>query len=142
MTTPFMNEATTLEMSTRGNCQIVDLTAKVQEFLEGIHAHQGTVTVSVVGSTGSITTIEHEPGLIRDLPELMDRLIPEGSYHHDQTWHDGNGHSHLRSALMGTSRTFPVLEGQAALGTWQQIILVDFDNKPRRRQVVVQFLGS
>jgi secondary thiamine-phosphate synthase enzyme len=142
MAQDIQNESTTIEFPTRGGCQIVDVTDQVQDFLEKTGVEQGLVTVSVIGSTGGITTIEHEPGLIRDLPELMDKLIPEGSYHHDQTWHDGNGHSHLRSALIGTSQTFPVLEGKAALGTWQQIIFVEFDNKPRRRQVVIQYLGS
>lgn len=142
MAKELINEAITLNIATRGGCQIVDVTDEVQAFLEKIGAERGLVTISVVGSTGAITTIEHEPGLILDLPALMEKLIPEGRYHHDETWHDGNGHSHLRSALVGTSQSFPVLEGRAALGTWQQIILVDFDNKPRRRQVILQYLGQ
>jgi len=100
------------------------------------------VTVSVVGSTAGITTMEYEPGLVKDIPEMLDKIAPEGRYHHDDTWHDGNGHSHLRSSLIGTSQTFPVLDGKAALGTWQQVILIDFDNRSRRRQVILQFLGQ
>ncbi len=136
------NEAITLGLSTKGNSQILDITQEVQSFLTSIHARQGVVTVSVVGSTAGITSMEYEPGLIKDIPEMLDKIAPEGHYHHDSTWNDGNGHSHLRSSLMGTSQTFPVLEGQAALGTWQQIVLIDFDIKPRKRQVILQFLGE
>ena len=136
------NELKTLNLPTRGKSQIVDVTGEVQDFLSVLQARQGIVTVSVVGSTAGITTMEYEPGLIRDIPEMLDRIAPEGHYHHDDTWHDGNGHSHLRSCLIGTSQTFPVMEGQAALGTWQQIVLIDFDNRSRKRQVILQYLGE
>jgi secondary thiamine-phosphate synthase enzyme len=137
-----INKHKILEFLTKGGSQIVDVTGEVQSFLSSIQARQVVVTVSVVGSTAGISTVEYEPGLLRDIPEMLDKVAPEGRYHHDDTWQDGNGHSHLRSTLIGTSQTFPVLEGQAALGTWQQIILIDFDNRPRKRVVVVQYLGQ
>ncbi len=136
------NEVKFVPLSSRANGQIFDLTEEVRTFLAEIGVEKGLVTVSGVGSTLGITTMEYEPGLVQDIPELMQKLIPEGSYHHDMTWHDGNGHSHLRSALLGTSQTFPVVEGEVILGTWQQIVLIDFDNKPRKRQVVLHYLGE
>ncbi len=142
MVSSFKNEFKSIHLSSRGNSQILDLTRETQSFLSEIKAEQGLVTVSVVGSTAGITTMELEPGLVKDIPEMLDKIAPEGNYHHDQTWHDGNGHSHLRSSLIGTSQSFPVVEGQAALGTWQQIVLIDFDNRPRKRQVILQFLGQ
>jgi secondary thiamine-phosphate synthase enzyme len=132
----------TIELPSRGNSQIIDVTGALQGFLSSIQAKQGIVTVSVVGSTAGITTMEYEPGLIKDISEMLDRIAPEGHYHHDETWQDGNGHSHLRSTLIGTSQTFPVIEGQAALGTWQQVVLIDFDHRPRKRQVIFQYLGQ
>jgi secondary thiamine-phosphate synthase enzyme len=137
-----INKHKILQLLTKGESQIVDVTGEVQAFLSSIQARQGVVTVSVVGSTAGITTIEYEPGLLKDIPEMLDKVAPEGRYHHDETWQDGNGHSHLRSALIGTSQTFPVLDGQAALGTWQQIVLIDFDTRSRKRVVVIQYLGQ
>lgn len=142
MSSTLKNESKTLNRSTKGASQIIDLTVEVQAFLTSIKARQGIVTISVVGSTAGITTMEYEPGLVKDIPEMLDKIVPEGTYHHDQTWHDGNGHSHLRSSLIGTSQAFPVLQGQAALGTWQQVVLIDFDNRSRQRQVILQFLGE
>ncbi len=142
MATSLKNESKTIHISSRGNSHIQDVTGEVQEFLSSIKCRQGIVTISVVGSTAGITTMEFEPGLAQDIPEMLDKIAPPGRYHHDDTWQDGNGHSHLRSSLIGTSQTFPVLEGQAALGTWQQIVLIDFDNRSRKRQVVLQFLGE
>ena len=136
------NQTKTLHLKTGGGSQILDLTPQIRSFLQGCGATQGLVTVSVVGSTAGITTMELEPGLVKDIPEMLDRIAPEGRYHHDETWHDGNGHSHLRSSLIGTSQTFPVLVGKAALGTWQQVVLIDFDNRPRDRKVILTFLGS
>jgi secondary thiamine-phosphate synthase enzyme len=142
MAEPIKIEDKILTFSTRGGSQILDVTTEVQAFLKSIQARKGIITISVVGSTAGITTMEYEPGLVKDIPEMLDKIAPEGRYHHDDTWHDGNGHSHLRSSLIGTSQTFPVLEGQAALGTWQQVVLVDFDNRSRKRQVILQFLGQ
>lgn len=142
MGSSLINESRALEIATRGGSQIVDVTGEFQAFLKAVKARQGIATVSVVGSTAGITTMEYEPGLVRDIPEMLDKLAPEGRYHHDDTWHDGNGHSHLRSSLIGTSQTFPVLAGQAALGTWQQVVLIDFDNRARKRKVILSFLGQ
>ncbi len=130
-----------LSVETLGNAQLVDITAEVQGLVREQRFAEGQALLFVVGSTAALTTIEYEPGLIRDLPELLDRLIPAGQYHHDQTWHDGNGHSHLRASLMGPSLVIPVEEGRPILGTWQQVVLVDMDARPRRREVVVQFSG-
>ena len=102
----------------------------------------GNTLIFVPGSTGGITTLEYEPGLIQDLPAALEKFAPQdGHYHHEDTWHDGNGHSHVRSAVVGCSLTVPFREGQLLLGTWQQIVLVDFDNRPRQRELVVQFTG-
>jgi len=131
-----------LQISTRGNAEVIDVTGEVAAKLAASGLGSGIVTVSVVGSTAAVTTCEYEPGLIRDIPELLDRLIPRGSYHHDQTWHDGNGHSHLRASLIGPSVTIPFSDTALILGTWQQIIVIDFDARPRRREVVVQILGE
>ncbi len=129
------------QVETAGNAQVLDLTGRVQAGVREAGLEEGQVLLFVVGSTAALTTIEYEPGLLRDLPELLDRLIPPGSYHHDQTWHDGNGHSHLRASLMGPSLTVPVAGGRLLLGTWQQVVLVDMDTRPRRREIVLQLAG-
>jgi len=114
----------------------------VADLVERAGLDEGRVLVFVTGSTAALTTIEHEPGLLQDLPEMFDRLIPaDRRYHHDDTWHDGNGHSHLRASLLGPSLTLPVAGGRLLLGTWQQVVLVDFDNRPRQREVVIQLCG-
>ncbi len=130
-----------LTTQSRGDADIVDLTGDLARLVGEEGLEEGQVLVFVGGSTAALTTIEHEPGLVRDLPELLDRLIPAGTYHHDRTWHDGNGHSHLRAALMGPSLVVPVAGGELLLGTWQQVVLVDMDNRPRRREIVVQLSG-
>jgi len=131
-----------LHYETKGNAQVIDVTADVAEEIASSGLADGIVTVSVVGSTGAMTTCEFEPGLVRDIPELMDRLIPPGSYHHDQTWHDGNGHSHLRASLVGPSVTIPFSSGKLVLGTWQQIVFIDFDHRGRQRELAVQMIGE
>lgn len=132
-----------IQFNTQGNCDIIDITREVREILHEARLKQGNINVSVVGSTASISTIEYEPGLKRDLPELLDKLIPAGKrYHHDDTWGDRNGHAHLRSSIFGTSRIFPFVNGELILGTWQQIILIDFDNRPRQRKIIVQMTGE
>lgn len=124
-------------------CDLIDVTDRVQAALDESELNAGIVSVSVVGSTGGVSTIEFEPGLRRDVPELMEQLVPSNrSWAHDETWHDGNGFSHLRSFLTGTSFTAPFREGRLLLGTWQQIVVVNFDNRPRERRVVVQILGE
>lgn len=131
-----------LEFGTRGDCEIFDLTQDVAGKLKSTGLKAGTVTVFCPGSTGGVSTVEYEPGLIKDIPEFLDQIIPEGRYHHDETWHDGNGHSHLRSTLIGPSLVVPFIDGRLTLGTWQQIIFMDFDNKPHRRRLVLQFMGE
>jgi len=130
-----------IEVATRGDADVVDVTAETARLVTGAGLEEGHVLLFVVGSTAALTTIEYEPGLVRDLPELLDRLIPAGRYHHDETWHDGNGHSHLRASLMGPSLVVPVAGGRLLLGTWQQIVLVDMDVRPRQREIVVQLVG-
>ncbi len=132
----------TITLESEGHCHIMDITSRVEEILEKSGLQKGNVIVFVSGSTAAVTTIEYEPGLIRDLPELLDRLIPEGSYHHDATWGDGNGYAHLRSAFIGTSFTVPFAEARLLLGTWQQIVCIDFDNRPRQRRLAVQVMGE
>ena len=132
-----------LSLSTRGMNDILDITSDVQEMLDQTGLMNGQVTVFVSGSTGGVTTLEFEPGLIKDLPEALEKIAPMGAnYHHDMRWHDGNGFSHVRSALIGPSLNVPFEAGRLALGTWQQIILIDFDNRPRNRDLTIQFLGE
>lgn len=132
-----------IQVSTRGDCHIVDLTDKVSAVIAKHGFVEGQALVFVSGSTAGVTTVEHEPGLLKDLPELFERLAPRGArYHHEETWHDGNGHSHVRASLLGPSITIPFSGGKLLLGTWQQVILIDFDNRPRRREVVVQIAGK
>ena len=103
----------------------------------------GLCTAFVVGSTAALTTIEYEPGLLKDIPELLNNLIPQNKrYHHDDTWGDGNGHAHLRSALIKTSFTIPIINSELTLGTWQQLILLDFDNRIRNRRIIIQIIGE
>ncbi|MCA9404514.1 MAG: secondary thiamine-phosphate synthase enzyme YjbQ, partial [Candidatus Omnitrophica bacterium] len=132
----------TLKLSTRGHAEVVDITHDVAAALGELEIRDGIVNVSCVGSTGAVTTVEYEPGLCQDIKDILDKLIPAGHYHHDQAWGDGNGHSHLRASLIGPSLTLPFNNRKMILGTWQQIIFIDLDNKPRQRQIVLQFLGE
>ncbi|OGQ18702.1 MAG: secondary thiamine-phosphate synthase enzyme [Deltaproteobacteria bacterium RIFCSPHIGHO2_02_FULL_60_17] len=132
-----------LTEKSQGFCDIIDITAKVQEQVKKEQVQKGVVTLFVPGSTAALTTIEYEPGLVQDLKELVEKLIPSGRrYHHDDRWGDDNGFSHLRASLFGPSLQIPIEGGRLALGTWQQIILVDFDNRPRTREVTVQVMGE
>ena len=134
---------TRFTVATQGDCDIIDITPKVAQELAATGIKQGTVLVFVAGSTAGVTTIEYEPGLITDLQEMWQRLIPRGTvYHHDRAWGDGNGYSHLRAALLGASLTIPVHDARLILGTWQQIVVIDFDNRPRSRQITVQASGE
>ncbi|RKZ19131.1 YjbQ family protein [bacterium] len=133
----------TLTIETKGFSHIIDITNQLESAVEESGIENGIALVFVPGSTGGVTTIEYEPGLLKDFPELMEKLIPSNrSYHHDQTWHDGNGFSHLRSSLIGTSLVLPIYRGSVIHGTWQQVVIVDFDNRPRRRNVVIHLLGE
>lgn len=126
-----------------GNCNIMNITDDAARIAAKSGIKNGLVTVFSIGSTSCITTLEYEPGLLKDLPALMERLVPSFSdYKHNDTWGDGNGHSHLRSALMKTSLSVPLLNRELVLGTWQQIIYVDFDNRKRTRRIAVQILGE
>jgi secondary thiamine-phosphate synthase enzyme len=128
---------------TAGFCDIVNLTAKISEHIERSKIHQGLVSVFVSGSTAALTTIEYEPGLIEDLKEFVEKLIPSNRrYRHDDRWGDDNGFSHLRASLFGPSVNIPVENGRPLLGTWQQVILLDFDNRPRTREITVQLIGE
>ncbi len=132
-----------ISVSTRGGDDMIDLTPEIEATLRRSELRNGTVTVFVSGSTAGISTIEFEPGLRRDLPEALERLAPRGArYRHDDTWHDGNGHSHVRATLLGPSLTIPFSGGRLLLGTWQQVVLVDFDNRPRNRSLAVQMIGE
>ena len=138
-----MVETRTIELTTDGDGSIVDLTPRIHEELLASEISSGIVTVFVPGSTAGITTTEYEPGLLKDIPALMEKLVPSGvSYQHDETWHDGNGFSHLRSALIGPDITIPFVDNRMLLGTWQQVVFLDFDNRPRTRRVVLQIMGD
>jgi secondary thiamine-phosphate synthase enzyme len=128
---------------TEGNGTIVDLTGRLEEALSESSVTIGQIVVFVPGSTGAVTTVEFEPGLIRDLPEFFERIIPSGTtYHHDATWGDGNGFSHLRASLVGPSLSIPVSGGAMTLGTWQQVVFLEFDNRNRERTVRVSIIGE
>ena len=133
-----------IHVKTKGNCHVVDITDEVARAVAGSGLTAGVVTLLNVGSTAGITTTEFEPGLANhDLAAAFERLAPQaGHYVHEQTWHDDNGHSHVRASLLGPSLSVPFVDGQMTLGTWQQIILVDFDTRPRRRTVVCQIMGE
>lgn len=126
---------------TKGNTDIIDITNDVKNLVYRHSLQNAFVHVYVAGSTVSITNIEYEPGLLKDLPEILDKMVPvDKDYHHDEMWHDGNGYSHIRASIVGNSTTVPLLDGALQLGQWQQIVLVDFDNKARTRTVHVQIL--
>jgi len=132
-----------ISVSTKGNSEVFDITDEVVRVLEKKNLRDGIVTIFVTGSTASITTTEFEPGLRKDIPEALERIAPQGHrYHHDDTWHDGNGFSHVRASVMGPSLTIPFSGGDLLLGTWQQIVLVDHDNRPRERTIIVQVIGT
>ncbi len=131
-----------IHFATHDDAQVVDLTPTVKAKISERRLQEGQVLVFVPGSTAALTTVEYEPGLIRDLPEFFERIAPrDHRYHHDDTWHDGNGHAHVRASVVGPSLTVPVAGGELLLGTWQQIVLLDFDNRPRRRELVLQLTG-
>jgi len=133
----------TITLSTRGFNDMQDITGEVSKRLSERGLKNGTVTIFVSGSTGGLTTIEFESGLEKDFAELMDKIIPQDrTYHHDARWGDGNGFSHVRASLLGPSLTIPFVDGRMTLGTWQQIVFIDFDNRPRSRSIILQFMGE
>lgn len=132
------------EVATRGNSHVIDLSSPIRDCLAEALIRNGIATFFVIGSTAAISATEYEPGLAtHDLAALFERLAPaNGHYQHEATWNDDNGHSHVRATLLGPSLTVPLVDGQLTLGTWQQIILIDFDTRPRQREIVVQLIGA
>jgi secondary thiamine-phosphate synthase enzyme len=132
----------TLNFDSKGRGDMLDITAAVQDVISAGDIHEGIVTIFVPGSTASITTIEFEPGLQKDFPRAMERIAPAGEhYDHDARWGDGNGMSHVRASTIGPGIVVPFKDKMMMLGTWQQVVLVDFDTRPRKRTVVVQIMG-
>ena len=135
--------STSIEVRTNGDCDIIDITHEVARKVQEAHLRDGTVTCFIAGSTAGLTTIEYEGGVLGDLQAMWERAVPKGiPYRHDAAWGDGNGHSHVRAALLGPSLVVPFVGRRLTLGTWQQIVLVDFDNRPRSRDVVLQIMGE
>ena len=133
----------TRQVSTRGEAEIIDVTADILDCVSQAGVHDGTVTAFVPGSTAGLTTIEYESGCVSDLQRFFEEIIPQNrEYAHNARWHDGNGHSHARAALLGASLTIPFVEENLTLGTWQQVIYVDFDVRSRNRELVVQMVGE
>jgi secondary thiamine-phosphate synthase enzyme len=132
-----------ISLDTRGNTHVIDITRQVEEIVRKSGVRDGIVTIFSPSSTSGVTTIEYESGAISDLQEMFERVIPSNiPYRHNLRWGDGNGHSHIRASLLGASFTVPIVGGSMTLGTWQQVVFVDFDNRPRRRRVVVQIVGE
>ncbi|MFH1379485.1 MAG: secondary thiamine-phosphate synthase enzyme YjbQ [bacterium] len=132
-----------LSFPSKGNTDIIEITDEVEETIRQSGIKDGCAVVFVTGSTAGITTVEYESGLVQDLKEMFERIIPsDEAYHHDAKWGDGNGHSHVRASLLKSGETFPFKDQKLLLGTWQQIILIDFDNRPRTRRIIVQIMGE
>jgi secondary thiamine-phosphate synthase enzyme len=132
-----------LNLQTKGNCDIQDITSQVAEAVGNSGLAAGIVTIFCPGATGGLTTIEYESGVVADLQQILDEIAPPGrDYRHHLRWHDDNGHAHVRAALVGPSLTVPFVQGRLTLGTWQQIVLLDFDTRPRSRRLVLQILGE
>ena len=132
-----------ISLESKGECDIIDITPQVEQQIAGEDINNGTVTLFVAGSTAGITTIEFESGLVSDFQSMWERNVPENiPYNHDRRWGDGNGYSHVRASLLGASLVVPFNNKRLTLGTWQQIVVVDFDNRPRSRQVIVQIMGE
>ena len=130
-------------LSSKGENDIINITSNVEKILLECKLKNGIITLFVIGSTAAITTIEYEPGLQQDFPNMLEKIAPKGiEYQHDNTWHDGNGHSHLKASLIGPSLTIPFINGQTSLGTWQQIVFVEMDTRSRERKIVVQIIGN
>jgi|SRR5688500_11989463 len=132
-----------ISLSTKGNADIHDITDQITNAVSKSTLKDGTVTIFCPSSTSGLTTIEYESGALSDLRRLFDEIIPANrDYAHNERWHDGNGHSHVRAALLGPSITIPFVDGQLTLGTWQQVIYMDFDNRARQRKLVIQLIGE
>ena len=132
-----------IQIRSKGETDIINITGQVSAAIEESNKENGIVTVFVSGSTAAVTTIEYEPGLVHDFPEMLSRIVPKDiEYEHDNTWHDGNGHSHVRSSLIGPSITIPIVQGKLTLGTWQQVVLLEMDTRSRTRTVILQIMGE
>jgi secondary thiamine-phosphate synthase enzyme len=132
-----------INLSTKGMTEIIDITEQVENKVASSGINSGIITVFVAGSTAGLTTIEYESGLIADFHALWERIAPDSiRYQHNERWHDGNGYAHVRASLLGSSLTIPFSDRRVTLGTWQQVILVDFDNRPRERRIVLQIMGD
>lgn len=139
----FISTSETIQLNTDGYDQIIDVTDQVRRFVGQSGVVSGQVTIFIPGETASITTIEYEPGLVEDIPKLLEEWMPyKRDWAHNQTWGDGNGGSHLRAAFIGPSLVVPVVQGEMTLGTWQQIVVIDHDVRPRQRKVVFQIIGQ
>jgi secondary thiamine-phosphate synthase enzyme len=133
----------TVQIKTKGELQMIDITEDVSKTVKESKINDGIATIFVPGSTASITTIEYEPGLLKDFPDMLERIAPKDmNYEHENMWHDGNGHSHVRASLLGPSLTIPFTNKQLTLGTWQQIVLIELDIRSRDRSLVVQIIGE
>ncbi len=131
-----------IEITTKGNSDIINISEKINSVVNKSGIKNGIVNIFVVGSTAGLSTMEYEPGLLKDLPEAFEKIVStKHRYHHDETWQDGNGYAHLRSTLLGTSLTIPIEDGATQLGVWQQVVLIDFDNRPRQRTIICKILG-
>ena len=132
-----------IKFNTRGAGDIVDITGELKKAIRESKMISGSVLVFTPSATSGLTTLEYEPGLLKDLPRLMEQLVPsDKAYGHDETWHDGNGFSHLRAALIGPSLTIPFIDRELSLGTWQQVVFLEFDNRARQRRLTVQITGE
>jgi secondary thiamine-phosphate synthase enzyme len=136
-------ESKKIQISSRGEDDIINITEEISSVIKESNIGNGIVAVFVSGSTAAITTIEYEPGLNHDFAEMLSRIAPRDiQYKHDDSWHDGNGHSHVRASLIGPSLIVPILDGNLTLGTWQQIVLLEMDTRPRNRNVILQIMGE
>jgi len=132
-----------ITFKTKGNCDIIDITSQVADEVKQSEVNNGAVTLFISGSTAGITTIEYESRLLGDFKDMWDRVIPQNiPYEHNKTWGDGNGHSHVRASMLGASLTIPFVSKRLTLGTWQQIVFIDFDNRARSRELVLQIMGE
>jgi secondary thiamine-phosphate synthase enzyme len=130
-------------LTTHGDTDILDITTQVEDLIKSSNLVNGLVTVFCPSSTSGVTTIEYEPGVLQDLKRIFDEIIPKNqNYLHNEAWHDGNGHSHLRAAFLKPSLSIPFNDRRMMLGTWQQIVYIDFDNRPRKREIIVQLIGE
>ena len=136
-----MIELKYIQFKTNDKNDMINITEELKNLVLNSSISSGNILIFVPGATGALSSIEYEPGLIKDFPELMERLIPmQQQYHHNETWHDGNGHSHLRATLIGPSLSVPFENSELILGTWQQIVFLEFDNKPHNRKIAVQLM--